>query len=104
MERMHRLWIEGGGSHMSKQRLRIQVQILKKKVTAWCWDRRDSGEGRAEDDLEALNEESDEIDGEEQNRVDVAEFCVSVERCVDLSWRGKDIRLLKDEEKRYWKG
>ena len=46
-------------------------------------------------------EESDEVDGEEQNRVDVAEFCVSVERCADLSWRGKDIRLLKDEEERY---
>ena len=39
--------------------------------------------GRAEDDVEALNEEHDEVDGE-QNRVDVAEVCVSVERCVDV--------------------
>ena len=31
MERMHRLWIERGGSDMTKQRLRIQVQTLKKK-------------------------------------------------------------------------
>ena len=36
---------------------------------------------------------------EEQNRVDVAEVCVSVGRCVDVCWRGKEIRLLKDEEK-----
>ena len=39
--------------------------------------------GRAEDDVEALNEENDEVDGE-QNHVDVAEVCVSVERCVDV--------------------
>ena len=47
--------------------------------------------GRAEDDLEALNKESDEVDGdlevafeEEQNSVDVAEVFMSVERCVDV--------------------
>ena len=42
------------------------------------------GAGRAEDDVEALNEDSDEVDGdleaaseEEQNRIDIAEVCVS---------------------------
>ena len=42
------------------------------------------GTGRAEDDVEALNEERDEVEGdlevateEEQNLVDVAEVCVS---------------------------
>ena len=46
-----------------------------------------------EGDVEELNEESDEVDGdllvaieEEQNRVDVAEVCVSVERCIDVCW------------------
>ena len=68
------------------------------------------GSGRAEDDVEALNEERDEVDGdlevaieEEQNSVDVAGVCVSVERCVDVCWRGKEIRLLKDEEKKILK-
>ena len=49
------------------------------------------GTGRAEDDVEALNEESDDVDGdlevaieEEKNCADVAEVCVSVERCVDI--------------------
>ena len=49
------------------------------------------GTGRAEDDVEAFNEESDDVDGdlevaieEEKNRADVAEVCVSVERCVDI--------------------
>ena len=52
------------------------------------------GAGRAEDDVEALNEESEEVDGdleiaieEEQNiRIDVAEVCVSVERAVEFCW------------------
>ena len=44
--------------------------------------------GRAEDDEEALNEENDEVDHDlevatdKQNRTDVAEACVSVERSV----------------------
>ena len=67
-----------------------------------------AGAGRTEDDVEALIEESDEVDGDlevaikkEQNiRIDVAEVCVSVERSVDVCWRGKEIRLLKDEEKK----
>ena len=54
-----------------------------------------------------VGQKSDEVDGdlevaieEEQNiRIDVAEVCVSVERSV-VCWRGKEIRLLKDEEKK----
>ena len=64
------------------------------------------GTGTTEDVVEALNEKSHEVDSdlevaveEEQNRVDVAEVCVSVERCVDVCWQGKEIRLLKDEGK-----
>ena len=40
---------------------------------------------------------------EERNRVDVAEVCVSEERYVDVYWRGKEIRLLKDEVKKILK-
>ena len=68
------------------------------------------GTGRAEDDVEALNEESDDVDGdlelaieEEKNRADVAEVCVSVERCVDICWQGEEIRLLKEEDKKILK-
>ena len=109
MERMHRLWIERGGREMSKKRLRTQVQnIEKKKLLSDVEIGEVVGAGRAEDDLEALNEESDEVDGnlevaieEKQNiRIDVAEVCVSVEKSVDVCWRGKEIRLLKDEEKK----
>ena len=109
MERMYRLWIERGGREMSKQRLRTQVQnIEKKKLLSDVEIAEIVGAGRAEDDVEALNEESEEVDGdleiaieEEQNiRIDVAEVCVSVERSVDVCWRGKEIRLLKDEEKK----
>ena len=52
--------------------------------------------GTTEDDVEALNEKSDEVDNdlevaieEEQNDADVAEVCVLVERCVDVCWQGK---------------
>ena len=65
---------------------------------------------RAEDDVEALNEESDNVDGdlvvaieEEKDRVDVAEVCVSVERCVVVCWQGEEIRLLKEEDKKILK-
>ena len=51
------------------------------------------GPGKTEGDVEALNEESSEVDGdlevaieEEQNRTDPAEVCVSLERCVDVCW------------------
>ena len=94
---------------MSEQRLRILVQnIEKKKLLSDV----EIGEivvvGRAEDDIEVLNEESDEVDGdldvaieEEQNiGIDFAEVCVSVERSVDVCWRGKEIRLLKDKREK----
>ena len=54
-----------------------------------------------------MNEESDDVNGdlevtieEEKNRADVAEVCVSVERCVDICWQGEEIRLLKEENKK----
>ena len=109
MERMYRLWVERGGREMTKQRLRTQVQnIEKKKLLSDVEIGEIVGAGRAEDDVEALNEESDEVYGdldvateEEQNlRIDVAEVFVSVERSVDFCWRGKEIRLFKEEEKK----
>ena len=57
-----------------------------------------------------LHEDSDDVDRdlevaieEEQNCVDVAEVCVSLERYVDVYWQGKEVRLLKDEEKKVLK-
>ena len=51
------------------------------------------GACRPEDDVEVLNEENDEVDPTlevaieaEQNCVAVAEFCGSVERCVNDCW------------------
>ena len=78
---MHRLWIERGGRKMTRQRLRTQVpNIEKTKLLSDVEIAEIVGAGKAEDDLEALNEESDEVDvnlegaiEEEQNRVDVAE-------------------------------
>ena len=78
---MHRLWIERGGRKMTRQRLRTQVpNIEKTKLLSDVEIGEIVGAGKAEDDLEALNEESDEVDvnlegaiEEEQNRVDVAE-------------------------------
>ena len=108
MERMHRLWIERGGRDTTKQRLGTQVQNIKKKKL--LSDVEIVVEVRAENDVEALNKESDEVAGdleitteEKQNRVDVAEICVSEERCVDVCWQGKEIRWLKDEEKKILK-
>ena len=82
----------------------MQVQHEKKKLLSDVEMIAEAG--RAEDDVEVLNEESDEVDGdlevgieEEQNYVDVVEVCVSVERCVDVWWQEKVIRSLKDEEK-----
>ena len=90
MERMHWLWIERRGREMTKQRLRAQVQnIEKKKLLSDVEIEEFVGLGRADDDIEALNEESDQVDGnlevateEEQNCINVPEVCVSVERCV----------------------
>ena len=84
--------------------------IEKKKLLSDVEIREIVGTGTTEDDVEALNEKSDEVDSdlevaieEEQNRVDVAEACVSVETCVDVCWQGKEVRLLKDEEKKVLK-
>ena len=40
---------------------------------------------------------------EEQNRLDIAEVSVSVERWVDICWQGTEIRLFKYEEKKILK-
>ena len=80
---------------MKKKKLLSDVEIGEVEVV---------GTGIAEDDVEALNEKSDEVDSDlevaneaEQNHVGVAKVCVSVERCVDVCCQGKEIRLLKDE-------
>ena len=96
---------------MTNQRLRAQVQNIEtKKLVSYVEIGEIVGTGTTEDDVEALNEECDEADSdlevaieEEQNRVDVAEVYVSVERCVDVCWQGKEIRLLKDKEKKVLK-
>ena len=63
MERMHRMWIERGGTETTKRRLRTQVQdIEKKKLLSDVEIGEIVGAGRAED-VEALNKESDEVDG-----------------------------------------
>ena len=86
METMHRLWVKRGGREMTKQRLRTQVQNIEKKK---LFSDVEIGEivvaGRAEDDVEVLNDEVDhdlEVATDKQNRTDVAEVCVSVERSV----------------------
>ena len=79
---------------MAKKRLRTQVQnIEKKKLLSDVEIGEIAGAGSAEDDVEALNKESDEVDGdlevaieEERNRVDVAEVCMSVHGCVGVCW------------------
>ena len=95
MEGIHRLWIERGGRETSKQRLRTQVQnIEKKKLLSDVEIGEIVGAGRAEDHVDVLNEESDEVDGdlevaieeEHDTYIDVAEVCVSVERSVDVCW------------------
>ena len=77
---------------MTKQRLRTQVQNIEKKKffrkSCCLMLRQERLWWQVEDDVEALNEESDEIDHnlevatDKQNRTDVAEVCVSVERSV----------------------
>ena len=80
MERKDRLWIERGGREMNKQSLRMQVKNIENNKllsNVEIWEV--VGASRAEDDVEALNERSDEVDDdlevateEEQNRIDVA--------------------------------
>ena len=55
-ERIHQLWIEREDRDMTKQRLRTQVQENeKKKLLSQVEIGEIVGEGRAEDDVEALN-------------------------------------------------
>ena len=55
-ERIHQLWIEREDRDMTKQRLRTQVQENeKKKLLSLVEIGEMVGEGRAEDDVEALN-------------------------------------------------
>ena len=62
---MHRLWIERGGRDMTKQRFRTQLQnIEKKKLLSNVEIGEIVGAGRAEDNVEALKEESIEVDGD----------------------------------------
>ena len=85
---MHNM--ERGGREETKQRLRTQVQDIEKKKLLPDGEIGEIVEaGRAEDDVEALNEESDEVDRdlevpieEEQNSIDLTEVCVSIERCL----------------------
>ena len=60
--------------------------------------------------METLNEKSDEVDSnfeveieKEQNHLDVAEVFMSVGKYVDGCWQGKEVRLLKDQEKKVLK-
>ena len=72
---------------MTKQRLATQVQNFeKKKLLSHVEIEEIMGVGKEEDVVEALNVESDVVDGDlevtiegKQNRVDVAKVCVSVE-------------------------
>ena len=85
---MHNM--ERGGREATKQRLRTQVQDIEKKKLLSDGEIGEIVEaGRAEDDVKALNEESDEVDRdlevaieEEQNSIDLTEVCVSIERCL----------------------
>ena len=82
--------MERGGREATKQRLRTQVQDIEKKKLLSDGEIGEIVEaGRAEDDVKALNEESDEVDRdlevaieEEQNSIDLTEVCVSIERCL----------------------
>ena len=100
IERTDRLWIERGDREMSNQRLRTQVQNIEKKgLLSDVEIGKIVGADRKEDDVEPLNEESDEVDGdlevaieEEQDIcIDVAEVCVSVKRSVDVCGEEKKL-------------
>ena len=108
---MYRLWIERGGRESTKQRLRTQVQrIEKKKLLSDVKIGEIVGIGTTEDYVETLNENSDEVDSDlevaiekQENRLDVAEVCVLIGRCVDGCWQGKEVWLLKDQVKKVLK-
>ena len=65
MEIMHRLFIERGGGEISREILRTQVQnIENKNLLSDLQIAEIVDAGMAEDDVEALNEENDEVDGD----------------------------------------
>ena len=65
MEIMHRLFIERGGREISREILRTQVQnIENKNLLSDLQIAEIVDPGMAEDDVEALNEENDEVDGD----------------------------------------
>ena len=67
-KRMHQLWIEREDRDMTKQRVRVQVQNIKKqKLLSDMEIEEIVGAGKAEDDVEALNKEGDEFDGDLQS-------------------------------------
>ena len=94
IERMHRLCINRGCWDTNKQILRTQMQnIERKKLLSDVAIGEIVGRVGAENYVEAFTKESDEVDvdlkvaiKEEQNRIDVKEVCVSVERCTDVPW------------------
>ena len=85
---------------MAKQILRTEVQNMeKKKLLSDVEIGETVGVRRGEDDIEKLNEESDEVHGDlevsieqEENRVDVAEKNVCQEKNV-LMFVGKEKNL-----------
>ena len=65
MEIMHRLFIETGGREISREILRTQVQKIENKNLLSDLQKAEIVDaGMAEDDVEALNKENDEVDGD----------------------------------------
>ena len=65
MEIMHRLFIERGGREISRVILRTQVQKIENKNLLSDLQKAEIVDaGMAEDDVEALNKENDEVDGD----------------------------------------
>ena len=65
MEIMHRLFIERGGREISREILRTQVRnIENKNLLSDLQIAEIVDAGMAEDDVEALNKENDEVDGD----------------------------------------
>ena len=65
MEIMHRLFIERGGREISREILRTQVQKIENKNLLSDLQKAEIVDaGMAEDDVDALNKENDEVDGD----------------------------------------
>ena len=85
-----------GGREMSEQRLRTQVQnIEKKKLLSDVEIEEIVVAGRAEDDIEVVNEGSDEVDGD----LDVA---IEEEQNIGIDFvcQWKDLFMFVGEEKK----